>query len=332
MTRGVALLVAAVGLLIADGAAAHPIRTGYLDVQRVESDEYRVHWTMPAPDGIPTEVDVTFDARCTSAGTVSNADTAMRLDRAWTIRCADGLAGTRVTAVGLDAGVTDLLVRIADQTVSVSRLTPEAPSLVVPVAGATSHGAWVYFRLGLAHILFGVDHLLFVLGLLLLVRDPWTLVKTVTGFTVAHSITLALATFGLVHVPAPPLNAAIALSILCLGVEAARAQRGAGSLAARRPWLLAFAFGLLHGLGFASGLVDLGLRRADIPMALLLFNLGVEAGQLLFVALVLLLARAFRLLEIRWPQPLPYLPVYAVGTLGAYWTFDRIAAMLGGTG
>jgi hypothetical protein len=171
-----------------------------------------------------------------------------------------------------------------------------------------------------------------VLGLLLLVRDRWMLLKTITSFTAAHSITLAAATFGYIDVAAPPLNAAIALSILFLGVEVVRSWRGETSLARRRPWLVAFAFGLLHGLGFASGLLSLGLPQGDIPAALLFFNIGVEIGQLLFVAGLLLLARTFRLLEIRWPRAVAALPAYAVGTLGAYWTIDRIVAMFGGIG
>jgi hydrogenase/urease accessory protein HupE len=248
------------------------------------------------------------------------------------MRCAGGLAGTQILARGLQAGQTDLLVRLVDDRATVARLTPDSPALPVPPAGSAAAGAWTYLILGLEHILFGFDHLLFVLGLLLIVRDRWMLVKTITAFTVAHSLTLAAATLGLIQVPTPPLDAAIALSILCLGVEVARSWRGQTSLALRHPWLLAFAFGLLHGLGFAAGLVGIGLPQADIPLALLLFNLGVEAGQLLFVAVILLLERAFVQLEIRWPRPVQYLPVYLVGTLGAYWTIDRIAAMLGGNG
>lgn len=156
------------------------------------------------------------------------------------------------------------------------------------------------------------------------------LVKTITAFTVAHSITLGLATLGYVHVPAPPLNAAIALSILFVGVEVVRSWRGETSLAVRHPWLVAFLFGLLHGIGFASGLVRLGLPQGEIPVALLAFNCGVEMGQLMFVAGVLLLERAFRLMEIRWPRPLQYAPAYVLGTSAAYWTIDRIVAMLGG--
>jgi hypothetical protein len=156
------------------------------------------------------------------------------------------------------------------------------------------------------------------------------LLKTVTAFTVAHSITLAVATFGVAQVSAAPLNAAIALSILFLGPEIVRTWRGETSFTIRHPWVVAFAFGLLHGFGFASGLAQLGLPRSEVPLALLLFNVGVEMGQLAFVAVVLLLERSFRILEIRWPTLVERMPGYAVGTLGAYWTIQRALVLLGG--
>src|SRR5262249_39505994 len=146
-------------------------------------------------------------------------------------------------------------------------------------------------------------------------------------FTVAHSLTLALATLGWATVPAPPLNAAIALSIFFLGPEIARAWRGETSFTLRHPWVVAFAFGLLHGFGFASGLTTMGLPRAEIPLAMFTFNLGVEVGQLLFVVVILLLERAFRILEVRWPRLVARLPAYAVGSLGAYWTIQRVVLL-----
>jgi len=188
----------------------------------------------------------------------------------------------------------------------------------------------VYLYLGIEHILLGVDHLLFVLGLLLIVRNRWMLLKTVTAFTVAHSITLAVATFGIARVSPAPLNAAIALSILFLGPEIVRRWRGQTSFTIRHPWVVAFAFGLLHGFGFASGLAQLGLPQGEIPLALLLFNIGVEIGQVSFVVLILLLERAFRLLMIFWPRIIERLPGYLVGTLGAYWAIQRVAILLRG--
>jgi HupE / UreJ protein len=179
-------------------------------------------------------------------------------------------------------------------------------------SGSIGDAARRYLGLGIAHILLGVDHLLFVCGLLLLVRGPWMLIKTITAFTLAHSITLALATLGFVAVPSRPVDAAIALSIMFLGAEILRARQGRPGLAASRPWVVAFAFGLLHGLGFAGALTALGLAPAEIPLALLFFNVGVEIGQLLFVGACLALAWALRQLRVSWPRWATALPAYAI--------------------
>ena len=192
-----------------------------------------------------------------------------------------------------------------------------------------SHSFFGFLKLGVEHIWLGIDHLLFVFGLLLLVKSRWMLLKTVTAFTVAHSITLALATLGYAHLPAPPLNAAIAFSILILGIEIVRSRSGKTGITILHPWIVAFAFGLLHGFGFASGLSALGLPAADIPLALVMFNVGVEVGQVSFVLLILLLERSFRQLEIHWPRWVQALPGYTVGSLGAFWTIQRTAMLLG---
>jgi hydrogenase/urease accessory protein HupE len=187
-----------------------------------------------------------------------------------------------------------------------------------------------YLQLGFEHILTGIDHLMFVLGLLLIVQDRWMLIKTVTAFTVAHSITLAIAMLGGANMPVPIVNAEIALSILFLGPEIVRVWRGQTSFTIRHPWIVAFAFGLLHGFGFASGLSSLGLPKGDLVLALLLFNMGVETGQLLFVMLILWLERAFHILKIRWPRLLEMIPAYAVGSFGALWTIQQVYILFGG--
>jgi hypothetical protein len=186
-----------------------------------------------------------------------------------------------------------------------------------------------YTVLGVEHILEGLDHLLFVLGLLLIVSTPsvrvMALVKTVTAFTVAHSLTLGLATLGHVDVPSRPVEAAIALSIVFLAMEVVRGWQGRESLTHRQPWLVAFGFGLLHGLGFAGALADVGLPQADIPVALLFFNVGVELGQLIFVAGVL--SVRWLLVRMPWPYWAAYAPVYVIGVTGAYWVIERVVAM-----
>jgi hydrogenase/urease accessory protein HupE len=244
----------------------------------------------------------------------------------------DGLAGKTISIDGLSVTITDVLVRVLhakgqSQTVL---LKPHSSTFKVLGAQPWTQLVMSYLSLGIKHILMGVDHLLFVLGLLLIVHNRWMLIKTITSFTVAHSITLGIATLGYASAPVPPLNAAIALSILFLGPEIVRSWRGETSFTIRHPWVVAFAFGLLHGFGFASGLNTIGLPQAEIPVALLLFNVGVEFGQIAFVVLILLLERSFRILEILWPRWVKMAPGYAVGSLGAYWFIQRTVVLVGG--
>jgi hydrogenase/urease accessory protein HupE len=186
--------------------------------------------------------------------------------------------------------------------------------------------AGTYLTLGIEHILTGIDHLLFVLGLLILARERWRLLATVTAFTVAHSITLALATLGMVHVPQRPVEAAIALSIVFVAVEILREREGRGGFAARSPWIVAFGFGLLHGFGFAGALSEVGLPAHHIPLALLFFNIGVEIGQLLFIGAVLGLIRLAQRLRARSTGWLELVPPYAIGTVATFWVFERVAS------
>jgi len=241
-----------------------------------------------------------------------------------------GLAGRRIEFPGLQFTITDVLVRVQKLygTTVQSIVRPSQAWLDIPAAQTGWQVAFTYGVEGIRHILFGADHLLFVLGLLLIVQSRWMLLKTVTAFTVAHSITLAIATLGYAEVPALPLNAAIALSILFLGPEVVRAWRGETSFTIRHPWVVAFAFGLLHGFGFATALTSAGLPRSDLPLALLSFNVGVEVGQLGFVALVLALVQSFRVLRIHWPRWVQLLPGYTVGVLGALWTFQRVGLLI----
>jgi len=208
-----------------------------------------------------------------------------------------------------------------------------AAGIDVPLAelrassGSLAAAAQRYLALGVEHILLGLDHLLFVLGLMLIVRGPWQLLATITAFTLAHSLTLALATFGMVALPPRTIEAAIALSIVFLAVEILHARQGRPGLTHRFPWLVAFAFGLLHGLGFAGALAEVGLPAAEVPAALLFFNLGVELGQLLFVLAILSLRWAVRTLQLGWPAWAEPLPAYAIGTIASFWLMERLAAL-----
>ena len=319
---------------------AHEIRPAYLEITEDSRHGVHVLWKQP----VMGEVAVPLVPRLSSGwldgpGDASSDAESYLILRWRVVKPAAPLAGQTLTIEGLERTMTDVLVRVtfADGESLTRILRPLEPAFTLERAAGASGGAaarsggMAYLQLGIEHILMGVDHLLFVLGLLLIVTDRWMLVKTVTAFTLAHSITLAIATLGSVSAPAKPLNAAIALSILFLGPEIVRRWRGETSLTLRHPWLVAFAFGLLHGFGFASGLAAMGLPHAEIPLALLLFNVGVELGQLGFVGVVLALERSFRTLEIRWPRFVEALPAYAVGSLGAYWTIQRTLVLLGVT-
>jgi hydrogenase/urease accessory protein HupE len=243
-----------------------------------------------------------------------------------------GLSGKRIEFIGLQLTITDVLVRVEmlDGRKWTSMVHPSQPWVEITASQTWLGVVGTYIVQGIRHILFGADHMLFVLGLLLIVTNRWMLLKTVTAFTVAHSITLAVATLGYAELPVVPLNAAIALSILFLGPEIVRSWRGETSFTIQHPWLVAFVFGLLHGFGFASALTSAGLPRHELPLALVSFNGGVELGQLSFIALVLALERSFRILEVHWPRWAEMLPGYAVGSLGAFWTIQRAVVLLGG--
>jgi hydrogenase/urease accessory protein HupE len=315
------------------GASAHEVRPAYLEVRQTGPETYDVLFKVPGSgENLRLALYPELPDACTRLAAPKTTFVDNAFTERWSVRCEGGLAGRTIGITGLAASTTDVLVRLprSEGRSQIVRLTPDKPSFVVEAEPSGWRVALTYVRLGRDHILLGIDHLLFVLGLLLIVPDRWMLLKTVTAFTLAHSLTLAVATLGYASAPLPPLNAAIALSILFLGPEIVRHERGGTSLTLRHPWVVAFAFGLLHGFGFASGLNTAGLPHGDIPVALLFFNLGVEAGQLGFVALMLLLARSFRALEIRWPRIVELAPGYAVGSLGAYWTIQRTWMLFGG--
>ncbi len=323
------------GLLLAGAAPnlAHEARPGFLELRETGPDTWSFLWKKPSGGEVEIQITPVIPKGCRLATQDRQQPTPGAVVVRGTLTCPDGLAGKTIAIAGLEATITDVLVRLhhADGRLESHLLRPATPSVTLGGITTATARALSYVQLGVLHILLGVDHLLFVLGLMLIVSDRWMLVKTITSFTVAHSITLAIATLGYASAPLPPLNAAIALSILFLGPEVARTWRGESSFTIRHPWVVAFAFGLLHGFGFASGLTAMGLPKAEIPLALLLFNVGVELGQVAFVLLVILLERSFRELEVRWPRLVEHLPGYAVGTLGAYWTIQRTLVLLGAT-
>jgi hydrogenase/urease accessory protein HupE len=320
--------------VLAPGSAAqaHEARPAYLEINETAPGRFDVLWRTPRLAGMRLPVVLKFppDVHHLSEPTLRELPDSL-LERRLIRTDSGGLAGKRLQFVGLQATITDVLVRVRmvdgrDLTVLVK---PSQAWIEIPGTQGIWAVLWLYLRYGIQHICFGADHLLFLLGLLLIVKDHWMLLKTVTAFTLAHSLTLAGATLGYAAVPSGPLEATIALSILFLGPEIVRSWRHETSLTIRHPWVVAFLFGLLHGFGFAGALTSAGLPRPDLPLALLSFNVGVEIGQVAFVLLILVLKRSFRQLEIRWPRWVEVLPGYAVGSLGAFWTIQRTAILLG---
>ncbi|MBS0340977.1 MAG: HupE/UreJ family protein [Proteobacteria bacterium] len=331
--RRCSLLFAALLLWLATATAAqaHDARPAYLELIETGPGRFDVTWRTPVYAGMRLPVALRFPAAFRNIVEPVEKD----VGDAWIERRAidagpSGLMGQRIEFVGLQASITDVLVRVSlrDGTESTTLVRPVQPWIEVAAAPGAGAVASAFVVHGIEHILGGFDHLLFVFGLLLLVRGGWMLVKTVTAFTLAHSITLALAALGVVHVPGPPVEATIALSILLLAVEIVRQNRGQPGFAARWPWVVAFCFGLLHGFGFAGALAEIGLPKNELPLALFCFNVGVEIGQLMFVGAVLVL-RAL-LLCLRPPalavHRAPAVASYAVGTLAAFWFFERFAA------
>jgi hydrogenase/urease accessory protein HupE len=320
-------------VLAGAGASAHELRPAYLELRQLDATTWDLLFKVPARGERRLGLYVRLPDACTATEPAAHAVTGAHVER-WRARCADGLAGRRVAIDGLTETRTDVLARVehSDGSSQTARLTPDEPGFRVAGSATWIEVARTYFALGVEHILLGTDHLLFVLALLFLAGSWRRLVGTVSAFTVAHSVTLAAATLGWVYVPQAPVEAAIALSIVFVAAEVAHAAAGRPALAARKPWLVAFVFGLLHGLGFAGALRDVGLPEGAIPAALAFFNVGVEAGQLLFVAAVfglVALVRALRtgaaadtwVVTTRLARP----TAYAIGIPAAFWTLERTA-------
>jgi len=316
-------------LVYVPNAWAHESRPAYLEINETTPGRYSVLWRTPVLSGMRLPVALKFpdDVRNVTGPTVQELTDSL-IERRVIDAGASGLAGKQIEFVGLQATITDVLVRMQmlDGTYSTTLVRPSKPWIEI----TPSHGllvvAGAYLKHGIEHILFGYDHLLFIFALILIVRSRRVLLMTITAFTIAHSITLAVATLGAVHVPRPPVEAAIALSILLLACEIVRLEHGQVSLTARWPWAVAFSFGLLHGFGFASALTDIGLPRSDVPLALFAFNVGVELGQLAFIGVVLsalTLAKRIRLASVIGHRALQT-ATYVIGILAAFWFFERL--------
>jgi hydrogenase/urease accessory protein HupE len=315
-------------LVVAWPAASHEVRPAYLQLREAGPDTWDVSWKVPAlGEERRLALDVEFADGTVRVGASHVAWRDNAFVQQWRVRRIGGLAGTEVRIAGLPSTLTDVLVRIErrDGTTQTTMVRPASPRFTIDATPGRVDVAKTYVTLGVEHILSGIDHLLFVFALLLLVRPRAQLLWAITAFTVAHSITLAAATLGLVHVPPPPVEASIALSIAFLAAELVRERRGKPGLASRAPWSVAFAFGLLHGLGFAGALSEVGLPQHAIPLALFCFNVGVEIGQLAFIAAVLAVFAVCRTMPVRSPAWARTASAYAIGGVAMAWTLQRIA-------
>jgi hydrogenase/urease accessory protein HupE len=328
MKHLVVLLALLASLTLAPSmAGAHEVRPGYLELRESEPGLFATTWKVPALGDYRLAIEPVLPAFCRSVGETMTAQADSAFIERGRIRCLQNLAGARIEIRGLEATLTDVLVRIesVDGAVETGRLTPSQPEFIVPAQPSRITVIWTYFQLGVEHILTGVDHLLFVLCLVLLVRSVRKLLATVTAFTIAHSITLAAATLGFVHVPAPPVEATIALSIVFLASELLRTSANRSTITQGYPWVVAFSFGLLHGLGFAGALAQIGLPQGEIPLALFSFNVGVECGQLAFIAAVLSVGYLARILLPRTPAWALRAAAYGIGCTASFWVFERLA-------
>jgi hydrogenase/urease accessory protein HupE len=328
---GIALTLLCVALM--HDARAHEVRPGFLELREATPNVFLMTWKVPARGALHLAIRPVLPESCQHVGEGLSVETAGAFVEHSRIRCDHGLAGERLAIASLASTQTDVLLRLERRDGSVwnTRLTPASPEIVIPAGAGPLDVIRAYVGLGINHILLGLDHLLFIFCLVLLVREPRKLLWTITAFTLAHSITLTAATLGLVRVPSAPVEASIALSILFLARELLVKEGGARGLTQSYPWLIAFGFGLLHGLGFASALAEIGLPQGEIPLALFSFNVGVELGQLAFIAALLgawaIACRLARAAPGWTPVWAPRLAGYAVGTTASFWFFARLAAV-----
>lgn len=328
------VLVAAV--LAAASASAHRLSPAFFGLTETAPDEYAAQWKVSISGGLADTLVPRLPDGCAVSGAVRlyvlddvQTPNDVRLQHA-SVRCDRALPGGTFSVGGLESTDTDVLLRIdyADGSSFTHRLVPDRSSVVIPEQPGVLDVIYTYTVLGVEHILLGIDHLLFVLALLLLVAGWRRLVATITAFTVAHSITLAAATLGLVSVSPAAVEATIALSILFLATELARgglpgSRSHDSGMTTRFPWIVAFSFGLLHGFGFAGALQEIGLPEQAIPLSLLFFNIGVEVGQLLFIGAVIMLGVVLRRLRFDYSAWSPRWAAYVIGSVSAFWVFER---------
>lgn len=328
--RAVSLVVLALGawLLAQAPARADELRPGYMEFTQTGAHDWTLLWRAPLKGGVTPDTRPHLPQGCAAVGTPERSlEPASMIERV-RVRCAGPVAGQRIGLTGFGASQTDVLLRVSmlGRPMQAMRLTAAEPLAVIAAQPDGWQVARTYFVTGVDHILFGYDHLLFVIALVLLLDGLVTVAKAVTAFTVAHSITLIGTTLGVLGLPQAPVEAVIALSIMFLAVEVIKKRPGEPRLSERVPWIVAFLFGLLHGFGFAGALKEIGLPESDVPTALLTFNLGVEAGQLVIVAMTIALLALIDRFAQPLRRPVVVAATYAIGAVAAFWFIERLVA------
>ena len=325
MRKGIILFI--VLLLITFRGWSHEVRPAYLQIVQTSETTYEVFWKVPSMGDAVPKIHPVFPPFFTVEELKRPNQIPGSVIYSYKISSDKTLQGKILTIDGLNKTLIDALVTVTylnGEKVTMM-LQPDKDSSIIPGETSTYDVIKTYSKLGIEHILLGIDHLLFVLALIIITRGKWKIIKTITAFTIAHSITLSLAALGLVNFPVPPVEAVIALSIVFLAVEIIKNQNGQETLTSKKPWLVAFTFGLLHGFGFAGALSNIGLPQNDIPFALAFFNVGVEIGQIAFVIVALLF---IKLLSYKkdWSIFIKKVPPYAIGSIAAFWMIERIIA------
>ncbi|MGF1905896.1 HupE/UreJ family protein [Aliivibrio salmonicida] len=317
-------------LLLSTVSIADEIRPAYLEIMNDSGEHYNIVLKLPKKNDRALKLTPIFPERCQSQGFVRISHTENAQVSRWRMDCEGGLLGEQIEIEGLEQSSTDILVRLQqDKQTQVERLYAGNNQFSVASHPSSLEVIQVYTIIGIEHILLGFDHLLFVFALLLIIKGKRKLVGAITAFTIAHSITLTLASLNMVTIALPPVEAVIALSILFLAVEIIHDIKGKQGIAAQYPWIVAFSFGLLHGFGFAGALAEIGLPQNEVPLALLFFNVGVELGQLAFVCVILLIGR---ILIPRLTTPLvkkgTVVIAYSIGSLASFWVYERTFSFL----
>lgn len=315
-------------LLTMAPAKADELRPGYLEFIQTSATDWTLVWKAPMRGGVTPATQPVLPKGCAMQGTPQRTMRAMAVISTFKVQCREQVAGKTIGLSNLTTAQTDVLVRVAplDRPVQALRLTAAAPQTEIAAKPDRWQVAWTYFVIGVEHIVFGYDHLLFVMALVLLLSGFRTIALAITSFTIAHSLTLVGTTLGFLGLPQKPVEAIIALSIVFLAVEIIKKKDGEPRLSERMPWVVAFAFGLLHGFGFAGALAEIGLPESDVPTALFTFNIGVEAGQLLIVAATMLVLLALRQWRPQLARPAIRLSTYAIGSIAAMWLIERVMA------